>query len=202
MKELVHKKLNQLQATAICGNDISSSCLYVSALTILYAGQYAWISLLIVAVVLYLFRKIYGEVVGAIPLNGGAYNVLLNTSTKRLASLAATLTVLSYMATAVISASEGMHYLHGIFESLNITIATVVVLVLFTGLAILGIGESAFVAVIIFITHLATLSLLVLASLWFVLNNGLETFQINWETPVAYGNIKTALFLGFSAAML
>ncbi|WP_264550942.1 APC family permease [Flavobacterium sp. N2038] len=202
MKELVHKKLNQLQATAICGNDISSSCLYVSALTILYAGQYAWISLLIVAVVLFLFRKIYGEVVGAIPLNGGAYNVLLNTSTKRLASLAATLTVLSYMATAVISASEGMHYLHGIFEGLNVTIATVLVLILFTFLAILGIGESAFVAVIIFVTHIATLSLLVLASLWFILNNGLDTFHLNWETPIVHGNIKTALFLGFSAAML
>lgn len=202
MKEVVHKKLNQLQATAICGNDISSSCLYVSALTILYAGQYAWISLLIVAVVLFLFRRIYGEVVGAIPLNGGAYNVLLNTSTKRLASLAATLTVLSYMATAVISASEGMHYLHGIFEGLNVTIATVIVLILFTGLAILGIGESAFVAVIIFLTHIATLSLLVLASLWFLMHNGLETFHINWQTPIASGNIKTALFLGFSAAML
>ncbi|WP_289659866.1 APC family permease [Flavobacterium panacagri] len=202
MKDIVHKKLNQLQATAICGNDISSSCLYVSALTILYAGQYAWISLLIVAVVLFLFRKIYGEVVGAIPLNGGAYNVLLNTSTKRLASLAATLTVLSYMATAVISASEGMHYLHGIFEGLNVTIATVVVLVLFTGLAILGIGESAFVAVIIFLTHIGTLSLLVLASIWFVLTHGLDTFHINWHTPIAYESIKTALFLGFSAAML
>ncbi|UWY27217.1 APC family permease [Flavobacterium sp. TR2] len=202
MKEIVHKKLNQLQATAICGNDISSSCLYVSALTILYAGQYAWISLLIVAVVLFLFRKIYAEVVGAIPLNGGAYNVLLNTSTKRLASIAATLTVLSYMATAVISASEGMHYLHGIFESLNVTIATVVVLVLFTGLAILGIGESAFVAVIIFMTHIATLTLLVLASAWFVLTHGLDTFHINWQTPIASGSIKTALFLGFSAAML
>ncbi|MDQ8013458.1 MAG: APC family permease [Flavobacterium nitrogenifigens] len=202
MKEIVHKKLNQLQATAICGNDISSSCLYVSALTILYAGQYAWISLLIVAVVLFLFRKIYAEVVGAIPLNGGAYNVLLNTSTKRLASVAATLTVLSYMATAVISASEGMHYLHGIFESLNVTIATVVVLVLFTGLAILGIGESAFVAVIIFMTHIGTLTLLVLASAWFVLSHGLDTFHINWQTPIASGSIKTALFLGFSAAML
>lgn len=202
MKELVHKKLNQLQATAICGNDISSSCLYVSALTILYAGQYAWISLLIVAVVLFLFRKIYGEVVGAIPLNGGAYNVLLNTSTKRLASLAATLTVLSYMATAVISASEGMHYLHGIFEGLNITIATVVILILFTCLAILGIGESAFVAVIIFITHITTLTLLVLASVCFLLFNGLETFHINWQTPLATGSIETALFLGFSAAML
>ncbi|MHC0441897.1 APC family permease [Flavobacterium sp. 3-210] len=202
MKEVIHKKLNQLQATAICGNDISSSCLYVSALTILYAGQYAWISLLIVAVVLFLFRKIYGEVVGAIPLNGGAYNVLLNTSTKRLASVAATLTVLSYMATAVISASEGMHYLHGIFESLNITIATVIILILFTCLAILGIGESAFVAVIIFITHITTLTLLVLASVWFLLFNGLETFHINWQTPLATGSIKTALFLGFSAAML
>lgn len=202
MKEILHKKLNVLQATAICGNDISSSCLYVSALTIIYAGQYAWISLLIVAVVLFMFRRIYGEVVGAIPLNGGAYNVLLNTSTKRLASLAATLTVLSYMATAVISASEGMHYLHSIFESLNVTIATVVVLTLFTGLAILGIGESAFVAVIIFLTHLVTLSLLVLASFWFIMNNGVETFHINWEMPIAYGNIKTALFLGFSAAML
>jgi hypothetical protein len=52
----------------------------------MYAGQYAWISLLFVAVVLFLFRKIYGEVVGAIPLNGG-YNVLLNTSSKKLASV-------------------------------------------------------------------------------------------------------------------
>lgn len=202
MKKELHKKLNELQATAICGNDISSSCLYVSALTIMYAGQFAWISLLIVAIVLFLFRKIYGEVVGAIPLNGGAYNVLLNTSTKRIASVAATLTVLSYMATAVISASEGMHYLHGIYTGFDVTIATIVVLVAFTGLAILGIGESAFVAVFIFIIHLITLSTLVLASLWFISNNGFQTFYINWEVPVSSGGVVTALFLGFSAAML
>src|SRR5665811_313843 len=91
------KKLNQLEATAICGNDISSSCLYVSALAIVYAGQYAWISLLMVAGVLFLFRKIYGEVVGALPLNGGAYNALLNTTKKSTASIAASLTVLSYI---------------------------------------------------------------------------------------------------------
>jgi len=202
MKEVIHKKLNELQATAICGNDISSSCLYVSALTIIYAGQYAWISLLFVAIVLFLFRKIYGEVVGAIPLNGGAYNVLLNTSSKRMASLAATLTVLSYMATAVISASEGMHYLHGVFHGINIEIATIIVLCAFTFLAILGIGESAFVAVIIFIIHLTTLSLLVFASAWFLINNGLEIFHLNWDLPVTSGGIARALFLGFAAAML
>jgi amino acid transporter len=202
MKKAIHKKLNELQATAICGNDISSSCLYVSALTIMYAGQFAWISLLVVAVVLFLFRKIYAEVVGAIPLNGGAYNVLLNTSTKRLASLAATLTVLSYMATAVISSIEAMHYLHGILDSINVTIATLVVLIVFTGLAIMGIGESAFVAVIIFVIHLFTLSLLVLVSIWYLLMNGLDTFHINWAMPLQAGGFFTALFLGFSAAML
>lgn len=202
MKKVLHKKLNELQATAICGNDISSSCLYVSALTIMYAGQFAWISLLVVAFVLLLFRKIYGEVVGAIPLNGGAYNVLLNASTKRLASFAATLTVLSYMATAVISSIEGMHYLHGIFPAINVTIATIFVLLAFTGLAILGIGESAFVAVIIFIFHLFALSLLVIICIWFLANNGLDTFHINWKMPIASGSILTALFLGFSAAML
>ena len=61
------KKLSEFPATAICGNDISSSVLYVSALSIIYAGKYAWLTLLIVAVILFLFRKIYAEVVCAYP---------------------------------------------------------------------------------------------------------------------------------------
>ena len=67
-----HGGLGTLPATAICGNDITSSCLYVSALAIIQAGRYAWLALLIVAAVLYLYRAIYAEVVGALPLNGGA----------------------------------------------------------------------------------------------------------------------------------
>ena len=202
MKKIIHQKLNELQSTAICGNDISSSCLYVSALTILYAGQFAWISLLVVALILFMFRKIYGEVVGALPLNGGAYNVLLNTASKRTASFAATLTVLSYMATAVISGSEAMHYLNHLIPSLPVTFATIGVLVIFTLLAIAGIGESAFVAVLFFIIHLITLTLLVIAGVWFISKSGFETLQLNWNLPVRYGSITTALFLGFSAAML
>ncbi len=197
-----HVKLNQLEATAICGNDISSSCLYVSALTIVYAGQYAWISLLIVALVLYLFRKIYGEVVGALPLNGGAYNVLLNTTSKQMASFAACLTILSYMATAVISAYEAMFYLHDIVPILPLQIATIVLLALFMALAIIGIGESARIAVIIFITHLVSLTLLVVMGGLYLFQHGLGVFTLNWHEPVQTGSLTTALFFGFSAAML
>ncbi|MBD0297398.1 MAG: APC family permease [Flavisolibacter sp.] len=195
------KKLSQLPATAICGNDITSSCLYVSALTIVYAGQYAWIALLLVAAVLFLFRKIYGEVVGALPLNGGAYNVLLNTTSKSNASIAACLTILSYMVTAVISASEAMHYLHGLLHFVNVFIATIILLTIFLLLVIMGISESAIVATIIFITHLASMALLILSAGWFVFTNGWDIAHANFRTPVS-GGIFTALVLGFSTAML
>lgn len=195
------KKLKELPATAICGNDITSSCLYVSALTIVYAGQYAWISLLIVAAVLFLYRKIYGEVVGALPLNGGAYNVLLNTTSKSNASVAACLTILSYMATAVISATEAMHYLHHIVPSVNVFIATIGLLSLFLMLTILGISESAIVAVVIFIVHISSMILLLFAGGWFVMNHGMDIFTTNFKAPVE-GGIGRALFLGFCVAML
>lgn len=198
-----HKKLNEWYATAICGNDITSSVLYVSALTIGVAGQYAWIALLMVAGTLFLFRKIYGEVVGALPLNGGAYNVLLNTTSKGNASLAATLTILSYMATAVISASEGMHYLHYIFETISVNWATFLLLFFFLCLTIMGISESAIVALVIFIFHLVCMLLLIIFCVVFVFNNGLTFLIENWHLPIP-GNkgLFTALILGFSAAML
>ena len=190
------KKLNQLEATAICGNDISSSCLYVSALAIVYAGQYAWVSLLIVAVVLFFFRRIYGEVVGALPLNGGAYNALLNTTKKSTASLAASLTVLSYMATAVISASEAVKYAYSIWNVIPIIPTTIGLLLLFMGLVIIGIGESSKVAIGIFIFHLISLTLLCGFCLFFLFENGFETLLANFSKPVK-GGIIAALFLGF-----
>ena len=195
------KKLNQLEATAICGNDISSSCLYVSALAIVYAGQYAWISLLMVATVLFFFRKIYGEVVGALPLNGGAYNALLNTTKKSTASLAASLTVLSYMATAVISGSEAVKYAHSIWTVIPVLPVTIALLLVFMGLVILGIGESSKVAMIIFLFHLLSLIVLCSFCLFYFVENGTDTLVSNFKLPIE-GSIFSALFLGFSAAML
>ena len=194
-------KLKQLAATAICGNDITSSCLYVSAITIVYAGQYAFISLLIVGLVLYFFRKIYGEAVGALPLNGGAYNVLLNTTSKGNASLAACLTILSYMATAVLSASEGMNYLHSIFPVFPVIIATMALLTVFLFLTIAGISESSTVAIVIFIIHLIVITLLIGSCIYYLFTNGLDLAKINFHTPLK-GSLTTALFLGFSTAML
>lgn len=194
-------KLSEFYATAICGNDISSSVLYVSALSIFYAGKYAWVTLLVVAVVLYFFRKIYGEVVGALPLNGGAYNALLNTSSKSVASYAATLTILSYMATSVISANEAIHYLHSIIPGINIINFTIGLLGIFAVLAILGIKESAKVAAGIFVFHLSSLVLLIGFLFFYLISNGWEILITNYNAPLS-GSLTNALFFGFAASML
>ena len=186
---------------SICGNDITSSCLYVSALAIIQGGKWAWLVLVLVAAVLYLFRRIYGEVVGALPLNGGAYNALLNTTSKRLASLAACLTLLSYMATGVISASEAVHYAHSLWQGLPVTAATIFLLATFMGLTIVGIGESSKVAIAIFITHLVTLTLLIVVGISFLAVNGVQVLVDNFTQPGQVGIVQ-ALFFGFAAAML
>ncbi|MCC7051936.1 MAG: APC family permease [Gemmatimonadaceae bacterium] len=192
--------LGEWSATAICGNDITSSVLYVSALCAAQAGILAPIVLLLVAGVLYLFRGIYAEVGSALPLNGGTYTVLLNTTSKRLAAGAACLTLLSYIATAVISASEAMHYAHNLVTGLPVLASTIAVLAIFAALTILGVGESAIVAIGIFLLHMVTLVVLVIGGIISVVHDpSLLMANIALPSPRA---LMPALFFGFAAAML
>jgi len=192
--------LGTWRATAICGNDITSSVLYVSALCAAQAGVLAPLVLLIVVGVLYLYRKVYAEVGSALPMNGGTYTVLLNTTNKRVAAGAACLTLLSYIATAVISADEAMHYAHHLWPAVDVFPATVGVLGFFALLGILGISESAVVALGIFVLHMATLTLLTLACGAAVAQDP-ALFVENWRLPSVAG-LPHALFFGFAAAML
>lgn len=201
MGRTTHTKLGLLAATAICGNDITSSCLYVSALAIYYGGRWGPLSLVIVSIVLYFYRSIYAEVVGALPHNGGAYNALLNTTSKLRASFAACLTLLSYMATAVISGKEAMHYASTIWTVVPVQQSTVLLLAFFLFLTIWGIGESSKVAIGIFLFHLLSLLLLIVLCGYWLLIHGPDQLVTNLGTPVE-GGWKNALFFGFCAAML
>ncbi|MEJ2108451.1 MAG: APC family permease [Acidobacteriota bacterium] len=201
LKHTAPRKLSQFFATAICGNDITSSCLYVAAICTAYAGRLAPLCLLLVACLLYLYRKIYGEVVGALPLNGGAYNALLNSTSKFQASMAACMTILSYMATAVISAKTAVEYSSTLIN-IPILPVTVGILAVFALLTILGITESARVAAVIFVLHLATLTVLVLAAFVYTFGH-LEIITANWQMPLPGGRgIFVALFFGFASGLL
>lgn len=196
-------ELGMWASTAICGNDITSSCLYVAALAAAQAGALAPVALAIVALILYWFRKVYAEVGSALPLNGGTYTVLLNTTNKRIAASAAILTLLSYVATAVISAGEAMHYAHNLWHGLPVFSATVAVLGIFAVLNIVGISESAVVALGIFIFHIATLVILSVACTVALIRHP-SLFLANFSTVKQFSvmGFGRAIFFGVAAAML
>jgi len=195
------KRLNQWLATGICGNDISSSCLYVSAIAAVFAGVLAPVVLLAVVILLYLYKKVYTEVVEALPLNGGTYNCLLNSTSKFAAALAACMTILSYIATAVISSKTAVEYLHSISPTFGVIEGTITVLGVFAVLAIIGITESAVVALTIFIFHMSTLT--VFCVLGFIsMPSDFHIFKGNLATLPMGQDLLIAVCLGFSAALL
>ncbi len=217
-----HEKLGQLAATAICGNDILSSALYVSGIAILFAGIYAPLVLLAIGFVLYLYKKVYTEVVEALPVNGGAYNCLLNGTSKIIAATAGIMTLLSYVATAVISAKVGVEYLNKIllFEervpeipllsSLHIGLTPVILITLlvlfsFAMLVISGVKDSARVAIAIFVTHVVTLTAFLVLGLLFVLKGEVHFAANAAETGAVIarnGGLLPTLYLAFSASLL
>ncbi len=105
------------------------------------------------------------------------------------------------MATAVLSASEVMHYLHSVFPFFPVILATMVILTIFLLLTIGGISESATVSIIIFIVHLSVLLILIGSCIYYIIVNGFSLANINSHSPLKT-SISTAIFLGFSTAML
>lgn len=203
-----HPKLNQFFATAICGNDILSSALYVSGIAAIFAGVYAPVVLLLIAVVLFLYKSVYTEVVEALPINGGAYNCLLNGTSKTFAAFAGVMTILSYIATAVISAKVGIEYLDTILPVKGMPLimaGTIVLLLLFALLVISGIKDSAKVALGIFAIHIVTLLVFLVVGLIYYLQ-GHSFFAENFHNTTGIihnqGGLLQTLYLAFSASLL
>jgi amino acid transporter len=200
-----HIRLGQWAATAICGNDILSSSLYVSGIAILFAGVYAPLVLLFIGLVLFFYKSVYTEVVEALPVNGGAYNCLLNGTSKIVAAIAGIMTFLSYIATAVISAKTGLAYVNTIF-GIPIIPLTIGLLAIFALLVISGIKDSAKVAIIIFFLHVTTLSSFAILGLVRTFQTGTSHFMSNLAQTGniihSRGGIILALYLAFSASLL
>jgi amino acid transporter len=208
-----HVLLKELEATAISGNDILSSTFYVSGLVTLSAGKLAPLCLMLVGLVLYLFRGIYHETVMALPCNGGTYNILLNCTSKQVASMAAVFAVIAYITTGVVSALEAVAYLQTALPEgwqIDQQWATIGLLLFFCLLTNWGMQESAMVAKAIFVLHVGVLTLLSVLGIVFVVFNPYLLVE-NWYTPyppvdvagdILPGTALTAIFYGFSSAML
>ncbi|MDQ6984904.1 MAG: APC family permease [Candidatus Dojkabacteria bacterium] len=151
-------------------------------------------------------------------MNGGAYNALLNGTSKTLAATAGVMTILSYVATAVISATIAVEYLfsfleHALGESVSFSFsdfvipAAILILFLFAILVISGVKDSAKVASSIFVAHILTLAGFIIFSIvYLIMNHDASFFSHNSDVTsnliIENGGIAKTLFLAFSASLL
>jgi len=155
-------------------------------------------------------RYLYAEAITALPMNGGSFNVLLNSTSKGIASFAATLALVSYIATGVVSATSAIDYLDKVVTVPYPLLAILGLLFLFAVLVLMGIKESAGVAQVILVVHIFTLTLLCVCSAVYVIVDP-STLRENLNTPfpdvqlggvIRTGSFATALFFGYSSAIL
>eukprot|EP01012_Entosiphon_sulcatum_P025697 TRINITY_DN3104_c0_g1_i1.p2 TRINITY_DN3104_c0_g1~~TRINITY_DN3104_c0_g1_i1.p2 ORF type:complete len:670 (-),score=164.84 TRINITY_DN3104_c0_g1_i1:87-2096(-) len=200
--------LGQLRATAIAGNDITSSILYTAGIATAYSGVYAPVAIILVCCTLYCFRSIYAELGSALPFNGGSYNALLNTTNKLTAASVACLSVLSYLATALVSGSSAVDYLLTLdgLEHLPEFWLVIGLLSFFCLLTLVGVSESASVATGLFIFHMSTLSLLAGTSVIHICLHGFGTLTDNLSrtdtVASPYGEPLANIYFGFAASLL
>ncbi|CAH0519318.1 unnamed protein product [Peronospora belbahrii] len=205
------KKLGEWTSTSISGNAILSSVLFSAGQTIAKAGKLAPVTQLLVVTVVYCLRWVFEDVMSAVPLNGGFYTAILNSAPKKVAAVCAVFSMLSYLSTAVVNGVSAMNYVNESLMQIPVMYCTIGLLAVFALLCLMGIAESAFVSLIIFIFHTFTLTLLGIFSIVYVsqhpsifMDNVVTRFP---EVTMLGGadnasNVASALFLGYGTAML
>lgn len=199
-----HSQLSWYLAAGIVGADIGTSVFYSTGIIFPHVGFAAPLFILLVVLALWLFKATYQEGTSVSPLNGGAYTMVLQTVGRRAALVVGSLTILSYLATAVVSALSGALYLSSLWPATpwplwQIALIAAVPIVGFAMLNLFGLKESAKLVFAISVFHFAMLLVMDVWGLFVAFTQG-----AHWErlaTGVASIGPQGAL-LGLAAAFL
>lgn len=191
-------------AAAIVGADIGTSVFYTTGVILPLVGFAAPAIILVVCLLMWFFKATYEEGCAVSPFNGGAYIMVLQTIGKRFAIFVGALTILSYLATAAVSALSGAFYIDSIDNIMNWPISSIVVtaiapVVVFGLLNIIGIKEPAMIVFLIALFHFSLLLFMDIKGVIMLFEK-----QINLSNfYTCYASIRPEHFVhGFAAAFL
>jgi amino acid transporter len=138
---------------------------------------------------------------------------MLNTSTKKAAAFVACLSILSYVATAIVSAYDAALYLSVVWGDAELRAVTVIITVLFALITMCGIGESSIVSIVLFVAHVSVMTLLIIWSFAYGIQDRFSLFTENMysEIPplvtstgqiISTNSPLTSVFFGYCSALL
>lgn len=202
-----HKtSLNWVIAAGVVGADIGTSVFYGTGILYPKVGFLAPFFVLFCCLMMWLFKRTYEEGLALSPYNGGAYSMILRSLGRQASVLAGALTMVSYLATAAVSALSGAYYLTSLsagFSDTTVALIAFIPIVFFGLLNARGIKEPAKLVTLISGFHFF---LLIVITIWGSIYLTTHWASIDFEkfqqlTPS--GEISFAIIMyGFAAAFL
>ncbi|KAF8957524.1 AAAP amino acid permease [Flammula alnicola] len=201
--------LGQFTASGLAGNAVLGSVFYALPAVVAVGGVYSPISLFIATLILFLWRPIMEELASALPISGGPYTYILNVSTKVFALVGAALLLLDFASTAIVSAATAATYLAGEVSHLPFPtwVGAVIVLALFTLISLMGVRESARIALVVLSLHIVSMLMLIIASSVHWGQTGIGQLKANWEhgratTDTSASSVARQIYYGICLGML
>ncbi len=93
--------------------------------------------------------------------NGATYTAMINTSSKLVAAATGVLSFLSYATTGVVAAVSAVDYIKTHWHAVNIMGASLIIVLIFGVLCLLGLRDSAYASLFFCIFHVVSMVLLV-----------------------------------------
>lgn len=200
---LSHVALPWWLAAGLVGADIGTSVFYSTGVLWPIVGAAAPLFVLIVVVSMWLFKTTYQEGCSVNPVNGGAYAMVLSTVGRRSGLAIGSLTILSYLATAVVSALSGAYYLSSLWGGnwplWGVFAVAAIPVVVFAILNLWGLKESTRVVFVIAAFHFLMLIVMDVWGLW-LMAAGEAHWERLWQGLAAL--TPHAFILGFASAFL
>ncbi|KAJ7439001.1 amino acid permease-domain-containing protein [Mycena latifolia] len=197
--------LGEYTGAALPGNAVLGSVFYALPAVVTVCGVYSPISLFVATLTPFLWRPIMEELASALPISGAPYSYILNVSRKSLALLGAALLLLDFTSTSVVSAATAASYLAGeVALPFPEFVGAALVLLAFALVSLTGLKESARIAFVVLIFHVATIAALGIAASVHWAQTGNTQLRTNWaagQAPSASA-IARQLFDGFCLGML
>ncbi|MCB9025363.1 MAG: APC family permease [Bdellovibrionaceae bacterium] len=199
--------LNWVIAAGIVGADIGTSIFYGTGILFPIVGYLAPVFVLTTCLMMWMFKATYQEGLALSPYNGGAYSMILRTIGRRFAVVAGSLTFVSYLATAAVSALSGALYFSSLFSNglptSLVVILSFIPIILFGLLNTKGIKEPAKLVTVIAALHFALLIIIGIWGLGFLLFNYQDIDFYKFQKITRSGELTLAMVMyGFAAAFL
>ncbi|KAJ6496083.1 amino acid permease-domain-containing protein [Mycena sanguinolenta] len=199
------KLLGQFTGAALPGIAVLGGVFYTLPAVVAVSGVYSPISLFMATLTLFLWRPIMEELASVLPISGAPYSYILNIARKSFALLSATLLLLDFTSTSVVSAATAASYLAGeVVLPFPTFVGAALVLVIFAFVSLTGLKESTRIASVVLALHVGTMVALTVAASVHWARTGNAQLRRNWTDgqPSTRTAIAHPLFNGFCLGML